>query len=1430
MPKRLADIVRFRGDRLFNGAVSISWFSTDRTKASEASRAFVFHGPKYHGVQQDQVGLGHGHLLVDTASLARSVVRRCYGIEDQPFTLAIAGYGTGKSHFGLTLASLVSAPAGDLAEDILSAIDTADADIGSDIRVLLREAAQPCLAVALNGMQGFDLAAEITRQVVSVLKRDGLDSRPLDDLRPRFGQAANLVRMSNDEVVRELLSSCDAGSAEEILVGLDQQDEQVYARVHNFFASRGMPIRALSGESVKDVIDIAVREYCGKGKPYRCLLLLFDEFGKYTEFATVRSQIAGSGALQDLFEAVQASAGNACFIGFIQFELNAYVQRVAPEYRNEILRYVTRFQSANRVYLSTNLETLIAGLLEKREHKVLDKWFGGKQAKAASQVIMANLARRFPQSRNHRLWTDAEQFHSVIREGCWPLSPYSTWLLFYLAAAGKHLQERSALGLLGDTFDRYAQSNVPDRGEWTLSPVDLWSDVLQSELIASEETGQQGSITHAYASVMAKHGARLPQDLQRLLCAVVLASKLGLQVDDKDEAAEALGELAGVTLEAAVPGLQLLQEEYNVLEWDGPFRAFDILGDAVPRTQFLSFVRQRVASSYDEVGKARLFASRASEWCDLLADLDCDFAERNEIGTREWRYAALTASVDFLPQQLKLASDRWANAMGVDEARGTVIYTYVEPSRDADVVMSEAKSLMRAAAREAGVPAVPILVALLCDEEGALGQALAEYAVIESGVSEEDRVRFGNLIGAHREKLDRVIRGHVDGMIKQRRYATGLKDDLEATRLGAVGSELFGRMYRSVIPFPFDGFNTARGNAAETCQELTQELLLGRLDYEGVIAKPAKTKNRAVRTLKESWGVFSTRTGSVSRRPALPVLRSVTEKWDEALTSEGRRLSLRDAIQQLCRPPYGANIASAGLLLGVFVAPRSDKLAILRDGKQVAVSQWLQDGVFRGRFIDLTALHDVDLVQLGEASSEWETLLDEWEQAESHLARVSCLNRDVELKRRVPVPPLLTYREEHLREQAVGSIGALKKLDADQESALSKVERGVEQRDVPLLSWGASELRGIWDKMAAEKPLWVDSQIAEVQPHYERARQGVIQLFPGWVTRVASRSASPSEVGDFKHKMLHVVGGNLKKLDLEEQYRQLEERTLQVVRNAEAVADAHQLVQNVRSWMTPHSEPARITRVAEIRDLRKAGAEFARKLQGMAERVDNPDIPQVRLQLAEFGTKLKSAEDGLVKRAERLWQTKLQTEDDLDRALTEVNALVAAFENLPNDLEDLQLMRSAIRQYQRGCQLLSDDNLTWAAFDAQVQEVRHECAAAIGDEEIPWPPDKTVDALAKEILKERKARSSSWLKSVEAEAIEIDTMPAAEANRLHSRLSNPPAVLTDADSERLTATAKKATRRLDELSVEWMVEKYRELSPKMKKEFLRRVQRIGDED
>ena len=1415
----LRDIVKFQSDRLFQGAVSIDWFLTDKEKRELAALSFVFHGPQYHGVTQADVGSTHGHHLQDTATFARAVIRSCFELEDQPFTLAIAGYGTGKSHLALTLATLLNDPTGDGADSILANLEASDASIGSEVRSLLKAQSKPPLIVTLNGVQNFDLTSEFAKQVVDQVKLRELDTQPLDELRPRFKQATNLIRFSHDSVHEELLDVCDVSNIDLVIDALEKQDEHIYSKIHEFFDSQGMPIRALGGESVRDVIDVVSREYCGENKPFSRLLILFDEFGRYTEFATTRSQIAGSGVLQDLFEAVQSHSDETSFVGFIQFELNAYVQRIAPEYRNDILRYVTRYQSANRVYLSINLETLIASLIEKQKPDIIDSWFDSDLAEQESKEILGNLNAWFPQSNNHRLWRDLQLFHTIIRKGCWPLSPYATWLLFYLTAAGKHLQERSALALLGEIFHRYCNSNVTEDGKWSLTPADLWSDALEQELINSEETGQQGSITHAYASVNARHGAQLSDKSVRVLRAVVLASKMGLKVEDRDEAIEAVAEFTGLNLNDTFETVQQLQEEHNVLEWDESFKSFDILGDAVPRTQFLAFLRQRVASIYDEEGKSKLFATKASSWCDLLNDIDCDFSDDNRISTREWTYQGITSNLENLFTNIQFASDSWKKATGVNEPRGTVIYCYVDQSLDPDAIASDVRKVLRSTARNYNTPALPIFVILLCDEEGTLGQALAELSVLEKSITESDSARFGNLIGAHKEKLLQTVQSQIDDMLRQRRYITGLKEELRPSRLGRVGTELFQQIYKKPIPFPFDGFNVARGNAADTCQLLITELIQGKLDYDSILAKPPKDKNRAIVVLNDTWNVF-TKAGKISRRPVLPIVRSITEKWDKLLQSGQQRLLLKDVIEEVCLPPFGGNIASAGLLLGVFVAPRVESLVVVRGEKQYAISQWVQEGIFRSKHLDLAGFDDLALVSLSEASTEWEELFDEWEQEESYYGRSQCLTRAKELQQRIPVPPAFTFRFEYFEEQGRTAQTALNQMKMEKIGSLQKIYQAVDRNNAGDLSWGAAELVRLRKRMKLEGSLWTQHEIADLDPSIETATQTIIQIFPDWISRQYPRSDTPDAVGKFKHVMMQLIGRNLKELGLDEQYQELEFRTTALVRDAETSTEARQLIRDVRSWLSQHSDALRIIRVAEIRGLMGVGKDYSAKLRGMAQRIDMAEITEVLNAVTDFHSNLRKAESDITKRFSRLLQSGVPEGEQLGALIEEIEELITAFEGCQHDLEDLRIIRRVLQTYYRDYLQLQDKHLTWQEFNDLVESLRSEAKKTYGDEEIPWGVDDTYSNFHETISMQRKEASLCWIRTIESEILNLEFMSTNEADRMHRKTIHPPAILTEQHTKRLEELVRTVEARLESLALEWLVEKFRELPNISKRKFL----------
>lgn len=341
-----SDIVSFRKDLLFEGAVQISWFENNKELANKAAEHYVFHGPEYHGVAKDDL-VDSEHTLVDTANFTLDILKRVSGlVADDPFALAIAGYGTGKSHLGITLASLLSNPRSRVAKKILENMMLANKRIGIEAEQIFESIDKPFLVVAVNGMKDFYLCGEIMRQILSVLNRAKLDTSVLKNLRPRFKTATSFTE-SFYNVLKDEFAELFSGSFNEaeIIDSLNNQDEDVFKKVNMIYEQRlGNPIPATGQEALHEFITVTKRNYCGPDKPFAGIIILFDEFGRYLEFSVQRPHIAGSGALQQLFEAVQDNADSVFLLGFIQYELKAYISRIAPELREDLNRYVSRYE------------------------------------------------------------------------------------------------------------------------------------------------------------------------------------------------------------------------------------------------------------------------------------------------------------------------------------------------------------------------------------------------------------------------------------------------------------------------------------------------------------------------------------------------------------------------------------------------------------------------------------------------------------------------------------------------------------------------------------------------------------------------------------------------------------------------------------------------------------------------------------------------------------------------------------------------------------------------------------------------------------------------------------------------------------------------------------------------------------------------------
>jgi len=230
---KIGDVTGFRRDVFFEGAVQLGWFVRKPEVAERAARNFIFHGPEYHGVTEEDFEITERFQLKDTATFFEEVVSNLYATNKtnnfNPFGLAIAGYGTGKSHLSLTLATLLTSYPRELSSCIINNIHKADESSGERIKLVLGEADKPALVVAIDGMKNFNLTMELYNKVVEQLKRKNVDISPILDLSPRFRNAEEFVKR-NFILRKELFEQKfgDRVDKDYILYKIAERDEEYF--------------------------------------------------------------------------------------------------------------------------------------------------------------------------------------------------------------------------------------------------------------------------------------------------------------------------------------------------------------------------------------------------------------------------------------------------------------------------------------------------------------------------------------------------------------------------------------------------------------------------------------------------------------------------------------------------------------------------------------------------------------------------------------------------------------------------------------------------------------------------------------------------------------------------------------------------------------------------------------------------------------------------------------------------------------------------------------------------------------------------------------------------------------------------------------------------------------------------------------------------
>lgn len=365
-------------------------------------------------------------------------------------------YGQGKSHLALTLANFFGEPAGSPAvEAVLAGLEYAQVDTQA-LRSFKQEKGQ-FLVLCLFGNEPYTLAQGIALGLEAALKANPETAHR--DLGMWFGPASKGLAA---------LTPAQREQADQFLAG---HDLSLAALEHDISSRRGQ-YREICAQALEHVafrpdfggvlapqqmIERAGQEFCGPGKPFAGLLVLFDEFGRFTEdYARDYGLMSKNLPLQGLLAGIEnlCQKGLGVLVAFTQFVPEDIAERAIddPDRLEDLKKELMRFPTNQRAHLVSPLEAVLSDFLQQTGAAWAPLVSEHPQAIEAAAAAVDLTRLLFP--RRYDAWTD-EQMRTTLGHRCFPLHPLTTALLCTMGLRDA-ISVRPSLGFVQDKFREYA--------------------------------------------------------------------------------------------------------------------------------------------------------------------------------------------------------------------------------------------------------------------------------------------------------------------------------------------------------------------------------------------------------------------------------------------------------------------------------------------------------------------------------------------------------------------------------------------------------------------------------------------------------------------------------------------------------------------------------------------------------------------------------------------------------------------------------------------------------------------------------------------------------------------------------------------------------------------------------------------------------------
>lgn len=967
---KYGELLEFRKDLYFEGAVQIDWFY-DQVRAAKVAENFVFHGKDYFGFEETTLG---GKKRIDTVGLVQSLTSKL-GDENVkvPF-LAIADYGTGKSHLAVTLGQLFSGPKymPETFSKVLSNIRSIDENAADEIN---RNCDGRNFVMVINGMRDFNLHSEILRAAQRSLALYGL---PDDNLR-KLNRALETAEMFFERNSQNFIGIFESAAEE---IGWKETGERLVHKIKSELLSNeeafeivnkayretnGQEIRWDEGLSASTILEMLVTEYCGMNGKFDHVIILFDEFGRYLEYASgVNAAKSGDSALQQIFEAVQNADGALQVINFIQSDIKTYLQRV--DQTKNISRYIGRYDCSDKFYISSNLETVFANLIQRKDKDVFSntviKW----------QSDNEEIWKKYFEQINRWLitkgmWKDYKLFRKVVVEGIYPMHPLATYMLTQLS---DYLQNRSSLTLISQYIEELSSAEINET-PILIMPEYLMRGDLYVEMLAAEQDGKQPSQQCIrYDNIFRKFGDKLSDKSLAILRSNLILRILRFRTTDYEDAKEALQFVSGFTKQEIEEELNLLENEYAVLGFDNHAGCFDFMEESNGAHDFKVIKKRLIAAA--NINKSYINTLKIQEIAGVLEMQGTNFGATHKIATNEWQFKQeLYPIEEFTEAKTDAYVSEWKAATSSIAAKGRLVWLYMNKDTDPDVIAKVQAQVIK-------FENMPIVVMLINDEENRLFNNLVEYYV------------FDTLDDVNRKKYERH---YIDGFklaennlkdefeelkkLRQRIFPNGI--NTVGTRMASFLSGVFEEIYPNSVPFWFDSFvtkgNNLGGKGGTYFCSIIKMLLSGSVNADSIHNFASDVRNRIDAVLMTSSST-SWKCINEQYRVIPPEEKKAKFVYDDIVKelTEKESKECEEIFKKYTQPPFGMSDDIITLMIAVICANLSYCLRLRYKGEIKNINNWKELVVIKDKKIDIDVIRKSTfiIVDAGEVVGKYKRL------------------------------------------------------------------------------------------------------------------------------------------------------------------------------------------------------------------------------------------------------------------------------------------------------------------------------------------------------------------------------------------------------------------------------------------------------------------------